>query len=130
MFCKNCGKEIPEDAKFCPNCGAKQNGEEETLLKNHVGLNEVECNMDFEDNKPRKSSVIAYLGFGLSIASIFVDYEYLVSIIAFGLSIAGICDCNNNHKKGKGLAKAGIFISIIKFILVCIGAYVILNSYY
>ena len=23
MFCENCGKEIPEDAKFCPECGAK-----------------------------------------------------------------------------------------------------------
>lgn len=22
MFCKNCGKEIAEDAKFCPSCGA------------------------------------------------------------------------------------------------------------
>ncbi len=22
MFCKNCGKEIAEDTKFCPNCGA------------------------------------------------------------------------------------------------------------
>lgn len=23
MFCEKCGKEIPEDAKFCPECGAK-----------------------------------------------------------------------------------------------------------
>ena len=22
MFCQNCGKEIPEGAQFCPNCGA------------------------------------------------------------------------------------------------------------
>ena len=25
MYCSNCGKEIPNDADFCPNCGAKQN---------------------------------------------------------------------------------------------------------
>ena len=24
MFCKNCGKEIDEDAKFCPECGTAQ----------------------------------------------------------------------------------------------------------
>lgn len=22
MFCKSCGKEIPDDVKFCPSCGA------------------------------------------------------------------------------------------------------------
>lgn len=29
MFCKNCGKEIQDDAKFCNGCGAVQNGIEE-----------------------------------------------------------------------------------------------------
>lgn len=24
MFCENCGKQIPDDAVFCTNCGAKQ----------------------------------------------------------------------------------------------------------
>ena len=24
MYCKNCGKELPENAKFCPKCGAEQ----------------------------------------------------------------------------------------------------------
>ena len=24
MYCKNCGKEIPEDARFCPQCGTPQ----------------------------------------------------------------------------------------------------------
>lgn len=23
MYCKNCGKQIPDDSKFCPNCGHK-----------------------------------------------------------------------------------------------------------
>lgn len=25
MFCRSCGKEIPEGTRFCPNCGASQN---------------------------------------------------------------------------------------------------------
>ena len=28
MTCKNCGAEIPENAKFCPKCGASNNAEE------------------------------------------------------------------------------------------------------
>ena len=24
MYCKNCGKEIPRQAAFCPHCGAKK----------------------------------------------------------------------------------------------------------
>ena len=26
MFCKKCGKEIPNDATFCPDCGAQEQG--------------------------------------------------------------------------------------------------------
>lgn len=26
MFCQNCGKQIPENVKFCNHCGATQGG--------------------------------------------------------------------------------------------------------
>lgn len=29
-YCKECGNEIPKDAKFCPNCGAPIEDTEET----------------------------------------------------------------------------------------------------
>lgn len=28
MYCKNCGNQIPDDASFCPACGATANAEE------------------------------------------------------------------------------------------------------
>ena len=31
MFCKNCGHEISDDAKFCSNCGTKVEVEEEIV---------------------------------------------------------------------------------------------------
>lgn len=31
MLCKKCGKELREDANFCPNCGVKIEKKEETL---------------------------------------------------------------------------------------------------
>ena len=27
MFCKNCGTEMNDDARFCPNCGNDRMGE-------------------------------------------------------------------------------------------------------
>src|SRR5947209_16420548 len=24
MYCRNCGQQVPEDAKYCPSCGADQ----------------------------------------------------------------------------------------------------------
>jgi predicted nucleic acid-binding Zn ribbon protein len=37
MFCTNCGKEIPDGAKFCGNCGWKvpENTENNTVQKSH-----------------------------------------------------------------------------------------------
>ena len=32
MFCKNCGHEISDDAKFCSNCGTKVEVEEEIVV--------------------------------------------------------------------------------------------------
>lgn len=39
MFCKNCGKEIEDDSKFCPNCGTALNYE---VRKQESPLNDNE----------------------------------------------------------------------------------------
>ena len=33
MFCKNCGRELPDDAKFCVQCGASMNQKAESTEK-------------------------------------------------------------------------------------------------
>lgn len=36
MYCRCCGKELPNDSNFCPNCGARQ--KEETIRKNSQSI--------------------------------------------------------------------------------------------
>ena len=36
MFCKNCGKELPDNSKFCPGCGAKQDLQQEVPAQTTV----------------------------------------------------------------------------------------------
>ena len=36
MFCKKCGKEISDDASFCPHCGAALTGEQKEAVEAEV----------------------------------------------------------------------------------------------
>lgn len=47
MFCKNCGKEIENNAKFCPECGASQIVEEEKTSE----ISEQKTQNDFDFHK-------------------------------------------------------------------------------
>lgn len=47
MYCKNCGKEIPDDSKFCQHCGSSQTKQENYInflskycnkYKNYIGI--------------------------------------------------------------------------------------------
>ena len=38
MYCKNCGKEIKETAKFCPACGYKVSEEQMTIKKTKLSF--------------------------------------------------------------------------------------------
>lgn len=46
MFCKNCGKEIEEDARFCPECGERQNKEEVITPNPDMEENASDFNFD------------------------------------------------------------------------------------
>ena len=88
MFCKNCGKEISDNAVVCPNCGVATDNMEKTSAPVHA-----------QDN------TMALVGFILSLLGF--------NVIALVLSIIGL---QNSRKpeyagNGKGFAIAGIVIS-------------------
>lgn len=87
MFCKKCGKEIKDDAVVCPYCGVQ------------VG--------NFSTPTP-KTNVLAIVG---------VIFAFLMPVVGLICSIIGknkVEECGGN---GKGLATAGIVISVIAIVL-------------
>ncbi len=86
MFCKNCGKEIDDNAIVCPNCG--------------VQVKSIEAP---QNNANTNSNTIAIVGF---------VFSFLIALVGLICSIMGY----KNAKQGapyKGLALAGIIISAV-----------------
>ena len=90
MFCKNCGKEIDDRAVVCPNCGVQ------------VGT---------VTPAEEKTNTLAIVGFVLS---------FFVAIAGLICSIIGLKRAPSLGGKGRGLATAGIVISIIELVFVVI----------
>lgn len=42
MYCRYCGKELPNDSNFCPSCGKKQKKSKEIIFKFATGLKIIE----------------------------------------------------------------------------------------
>lgn len=90
MFCKNCGKEVNDNAVICPNCGVQ--------LAQLKGSNAVD---------ETKSNSMAVIGFILS---------FFISIAGLICSIIAYRKCRDEGLGGKGLAVAGIIISAVSMV--------------
>ena len=66
MYCRNCGKPIPDDAEFCPDCGIRLRDPSVTYLEVYDSESEekkqkvrVEPPSEQSESRPRKSAVLA-----------------------------------------------------------------------
>ena len=84
MYCRNCGKQLDDQASVCTNCGV--------ATSNHV-------------QHKSETNTIAIIGFILS---------FFISIAGLICSIVGYRNAKYEDKDGKGMALAGIIISSIK----------------
>lgn len=101
-FCTNCSNEISEDAAVCPSCGAKV-GAPVYNVKVVKGT----------------SNDLAIVGFVLSLVGIFMCFFSIAGLI---VSIIAYKNCNDYVNPNKGLAIAGLVISIIVVLIGVISA--------
>ena len=94
MYCKHCGKFIPEELNSCPYCNTPVNKAPATASN---------------------VNILAIIGFVLAILSFFVDPWFLFSIAAGILSFLGYY---KSAEFGlRNLAVAGIIIAIVEFVI-------------
>jgi hypothetical protein len=64
MYCKNCGKEIKDSAKFCPYCGMSESPAQADMLK-EVSLENAGtprgCNPPHKGGRENKRAIIAII---------------------------------------------------------------------
>lgn len=91
MFCKNCGREVDDNAVVCPHCG--------------VQLARV------SNSASQETCTLAIIGFVLS---------FFIGLAGLICSIVAYRKCRDENLNGKGFAIAGIAISVTSMVVVFI----------
>ena len=126
MYCKHCGKQIPDDAAVCPECG-KPTGEQ----PQGASADRVYCKNCGKEVDP-KAVVCPYCGAqivtekkpvnGLGIAGFIVSIVSLWSGAFFGivplvgLILSAIGVAQRDNYSSSGFATAGLIISIVTLV--------------
>lgn len=119
--CRECGNEMSDHAKMCPNCGVENNimfcpeCDKQLSLKASMCPN---CGCPIKKNKNITNEEINAFCLGgmiTGIVSFFIDFFGLVSAIGLVISIIGLSKSSNT--KNRTFAIIGIICSSIELIL-------------
>ena len=120
MTCKNCGKELNDDVRFCPVCGTEQI-KEETPLEESFTATEATAEVVVEPT-PKKWMVFSKMGkiFGI-IAFVLVFIPGINLFTSWWLGIAGIVFSSLGKKakteQSEKNFKVGLALSIVALVL-------------
>lgn len=116
MFCRNCGNHMEENAQFCPACGTKvvddsqsdpfASGEKYGDSTNRGTPNTPPY---YQEPVTTTNNILAIVGFVLS---------FFIPIAGFICSIIAYKNSANYNVQYKGLALAGIIISVCELFLI------------
>ena len=112
MYCQNCGSQVNENSRFCPNCGQLVQGERQ----------EVSVASTYEGPMGNPTPVLVWGILGLAFSCTFV-----ASFLGIIFSIVGLNKaknyfnfCGEGSKQariGRNLSKAGLIVGIILTVL-------------
>lgn len=116
IYCYNCGKELEDDVKVCPTCGAK-------IVEEEV----VEVVEATEKPKTKKAfTVLGKIGYIFSIVSMCIWWIPIVGLIALDTGIVGIVfnilgkkdpDLTEKCKKGFVLSIVATALAFVTYII-------------
>ena len=95
MYCKKCGAQVDDDVKFCPRCGDQLKGYPQATPQPRSDAD--------------RTNTYAIVGFIMA---------FFFPLVGFILSIIGISKAQELGGKGKGLAVAGLVISLLDVIAI------------
>ena len=120
-FCTNCGTKLENDVKFCTSCGKAV--EEEVSNNNNQPVNNT-ATVVVNNGQQNPKNGLAIAGFVVSLVSSLLCCGSF-NLISLILSIVGLTKAKDYNGDGKGLAIAGIVISVVGYvIIVCLYIFV------
>ena len=128
MYCRNCGKEISDETRFCPACGTKQFEESsQTRNASYDDPFTTSCEATEIEDKPAKCwSVFAKVGKILGIVSIaiaVIPFLYGLAVGVHGIVFSCLGrkaiddEAIRNRKVGLILSIIAVCVSFFTFVL-------------
>ena len=127
MYCRHCGKELNDEARFCPACGAKQ-FDESNQYQGSTYDDPFTTATEIEDKPAKCWSVFAKVGKILGIIAIAICWLPLYGALAGVPGIVFSClgrkaiddEAVRNRSLGLKLSIAGAVISVVWYIVLII----------
>lgn len=114
-YCTKCGTEIPNDAVYCPKCGAKAEGPTLGGSSSGEGYGSSELSSPGYYDTPVQSSsgrgALATVAYLFTVVSIFVGFFFLVPL----LWLIPMANIVNRYRMGGPDLSTGMKVSILVF---------------
>lgn len=108
-FCTQCGNELDNNIKFCPNCGTKTT---EPIIESDLTNQQTFCNVNNNVIQKAPHNSMSILGLVISIISLFINFWGAVGMAGLILSILGLLQIDKTKENGKALSVIGIIIGV------------------
>jgi hypothetical protein len=118
-FCKNCGSELEDGAKFCPKCGAPTDGNQPSGQPANQSAYTGQTGQTGQTSPADESHGLAIGSLVCGVTGIILWFFGYYSVISIAAGIVGLVLANNAKKNGntEGICTAGFVLSLLSLIV-------------